>query len=240
MFYNAHHFPDNAIVRNDVYQSNLLIQARKDFDLTSMRIFILGLQGLNPHFSPDDKFFDEEFKEIFFPASKLAESLGSTRCLPELKVACSKLFNATIELERNGSTLLSRLFRKLEYVPGKGLLLCFDDILKPYLLNLSEAHSYTRIDAKLLLTLSSTYAIRLLEVMLQYRNFEKFKIRREIIRTLKVSELRFMLNVPEGTYQGRLNNFKKFVLENPVREINERTNYRMSLQTIKSGRQIVA
>ena len=238
MFYNAHHFPDNAIVRNDVYQSNLLIQARKDFDLTSMRIFILGLQGLNPHFSPDDKFFDEEFKEIFFPASKLAESLGSTRCLPELKVACSKLFNATIELERNGSTLLSRLFRKLEYVPGKGLLLCFDDILKPYLLNLSEAHSYTRIDAKLLLTLSSTYAIRLLELLLQYQNVKEFRLRREITREISLDELRFFLNVPESAYAGRLNNFRRFVLDGPIREINSRSAYSIRYQTTKKGRTV--
>lgn len=232
---------NSPIFCNKIYQSNLLIGARKNFDLFGMKIFLLSLQGLNPHFSIQDKIFDQKFKELLIPSAKLKEVFGNNWYLHQIKTTCNKLFDSTIEVDQpNGVIELRHLFRRLEYVPSEGLYVWFDDVLRPYVLDLLDTRGFTQVDAPSLLKLSSTYAIRLLEVMLQYRNFEKFKIRREIIRTLKVSELRFMLNVPEGTYQGRLNNFKKFVLENPIREINERTNYRMSLQPIKSGRQVVA
>ncbi len=227
-----------SIIRGTVYQSNPLIEARKDFDLTGMRIFILGLQRLNPHFSPRDKFFDEEFKELFIPSTKLADMLGNTRYLHEMKATCTKLFNATIEIDQVGGTVLSRLFRKLEYVPGEGLYIWFDDLLKPYLLNLSESHGYTRIDASQIFNLSSTYAIRLLELLLQYQNVKEFRLRQEITREIKLDRLRFFLNVPEGAYVGRLNNFRRFVLDGPIQEINSRSVYSIRYRTIKEGRKV--
>lgn len=228
----------DSLVRDTVYQSNPLIEARKDFDLTGMRIFILGLQGLNPHFSPNDKFFDEEFKELFIPVAKLAEILGNTWYLHDLNAACTKLFNATIKIDQVGGTVLSRLFRKLEYVPGEGLYIRFDNLLKPYLLNLSESHGYTRIDASQIFKLSSTYAIRLLELLLQYQNVKEFRLRQEITREIKLDRLRFFLNVPEDAYTGRLNNFRRFVLDGPIREINSRSVYSLRYRTIKKGRTV--
>ena len=231
---------NSLILCNKVYQSNLLIEARKNFDLIGMKIFLLGLQGLNPHFSLKDKIFDKTFKEFLVPSSKLKEIFGNSWYLHKIKSACKKLFDSTIEVyQPNGVIELRHLFRRLEYIPSKGLCICFDDILRPYILDLLDTKGFTQVDGSELFKLSSPYAIRLLEVLLQYRNFEKFRIRREITRELKLNELRFMLNVPEGTYQGRLNNFKKFVLENPIREINERTDYRLSFHPVKSGRQVV-
>ena len=227
------------IVRGTVYQSNTLIEAQKDFNLTGMRIFILGLQGLNPHFSPCDKFFDEEFKELFIPTAKLAEMFGNTWHLHKISEACTKLFNATIEIGQVGGTVLSHLFRKLEYVPGEGLYICFDDLLKPYLLNLSESHGYTRIDANQIFNLSSTYAIRLLELLLQYQNVKEFRLRQEITREIKLDRLRFFLNVPEGAYAGRLNNFRRFVLDGPIQEINSCSVYSIRYRTIKEGRKVI-
>lgn len=231
---------NSPILCNKVYQSNPLIGARKNFDLIGMKIFLLGLQGLNPHFSTQDKIFDNQFREFLVPAAKLKKVFGNNWYLYEIKTTCKKLFNSTIEVDHpNGVIKLSHLFRRLEYVPSKGLYIWFDDVLRPYILDLLDTQGFTQVDSASLLKLSSPYAIRLLELMLQYRNFEKFRIRREITRSLKLNELRFMLNVPEGTYQGRLNNFKKFVLENPMREINERTNYQISFRTIKDGRRVV-
>ena len=75
-------------LRKDIYQSNPLIQARKDFDVIGMRIFFLGLQGLNPHFSENDKYFDENFNKLFIPTKKLVEIFGgNTKYLIELKKA---------------------------------------------------------------------------------------------------------------------------------------------------------
>ena len=233
----ANKFP----LRNEVYQSNPLINARKSFDLMGMRIFILGLRGLNPHFSKKDKFFDEEFKETFIPSSELTQLFQNTGYLSEMKSACRKLLNTTIEIKNSaGELTLTHIFKKLEYDPRKGLHLKFDDEMRPYLLNLAESGGYTMIKADYLFKLSSPYAMRLLELLLQYQNFRMFRELKEVRRKFTFDELKYLLNVPENAYKGRPDNFKKYVLDIPIKEITERTPYRMHYKAVKNGRTLYA
>lgn len=237
---NALGFSASPILRSDIYQSNPLIEARKTFDLIGMKIFILGLQGINPHFSTKDKFFDQEFTNLFIPATRLAELFGNTKYLHGMREACERLSNATIELNRpDGRVKLTHLFDELEYKPKEGLNLKFDPRMRPYLLDLVNAKNYTRIDVGQIFKLSSTYAMRLLELMLQYQNVREFKLRQEITREIKMDALRFMLNVPENAYKGRIDNFRQKVLDGPIKEINERTIYEMSYSTVKKGRKVI-
>ena len=202
---------------------------------------MLGLRGLNPHFSERDKYYDKEFPTLFIPTSKLTELFGNTKYLAELKPACKKLFDTIIELNHaNGGFELYHLFRELKYEPGEGLYLQFDELLRPYILDLFQTKGYTRINVEYLFKLSSPYAIRLLELLLQYQNIKLFKELMEIKRKMTVEELRFVLNVPEGTYKDRMDHFRKFVLDDPIKEINTRTPYIVRYQTVKEGRRVVA
>ena len=231
----------NIVLRNDIYQSNPLIKARKTFDILGMKIFMLGLCGLNPRFSENDKFFDLNFKEIFIPVNKLVEMFGNTWHLSELKFACKKLFSAIVELDHSdGGFELYHLFRKLKYVPSEGLYIWFDELLRPYILDLLWSKGYTRINVEYFFRLSSPYAIRLLELLLQYQNIKAFKELMEIKRRLTVEELRFALNVPDGAYGKRIDNFRRFVLDTPIKEINTRTPYIVRYKTVKAGRNVVA
>ena len=229
------------VLRNDVYQANPLVNSRKVFDLLGMRIFLLGLRGLNPHFSEQDKYYDKEFPALFIPTSKLTELFGNTKYLAELKSACKKLFDTIIELNKsNGGFELYHLFRKLKYEPGEGLYLQFDELLRPYILDLFQSNGYTRINVEYLFKLSSPYAMRLLELLLQYQNVKLFKELMEIKRRMTIEELRFALNVPEEAYIDRMDNFRKFVLDDPIKEINTRPPYIVRYETVKEGRRVVA
>lgn len=53
--------PKESVLRKDIYQANPLINARKGMNIVELRIFALGLQGINPHRSSKDKFYGEEF-----------------------------------------------------------------------------------------------------------------------------------------------------------------------------------
>ena len=232
---------NSLILRNDIYQSNPLIHARKNFDLLGMKIFMLGLRGLNPHVSKNDKYFDADFKEILIPTNKLTELFGNTWYLDELKAACKRLFDSIVELNyADGGFELYHLFRKLKYVPGEGLHIWFDELLRPYILDLFQTRGYTRINVEYMFKLSSTYSIRLLELLLQYQNIKEFKELMEIRRKMTVEELRFALNVPEGTYNNRIDHFRKFVLDNPIKEINARTPYSVRYSSVKDGRKVTA
>ena len=233
---------NSLVLRKDIYQSNPLIQARKDFDMIGMRIFLLGLRTLNPHFSEKDQYFDVDFKETFIPTSKLTELFGgNTWYLHDLEKVCHKMFHTVIKIRpEDGGFELYHLFRKLKYVPNKGIYIWFEELLRPYILDLVESRAYTRINVEYLFKLSSPYAVRLLELLLQYQNIKQFKEPMEIKRTLTIVELRFALNVPEGAYSDRMNNFRKYVLDDPIREINERTPYIVRYETVKEGRRVIA
>ncbi len=231
----------SIVLRNDIYQSNPLVQARKKFDILGMKLFMLGLRGLNPHFSENDKYFDADFRELFISTSKLTELFGNTWYLGELKTACKKLFNAIVEFNyADGGFTLYHLFKRLDYIPNEGLYLRFEEELRPYILDLFHSKGYTRINVEYLFKLSSPYAVRLLELLLQYQNIKPFKELMEIKRKMTLEEVRFALNVPEGAYNDRMDNFKKCVLDDPIKEINTRTPYVIHYETVKEGRKIVA
>lgn len=230
------------VLRKAVYQSNPIIQARKDFDVISMRVFLLGLCGLNPHFSNKDKYYDEDFNRMFIPTSKIVELFGgNTKYLVELKKTCTKLFNSIVELnDEDGGFKLMRMFEELNYEPREGLYLQFSRTMRPYILDLFKTRGYTRINVEHLFKLSSPYSVRLLELLLQYQNIKEFRELMEIKRTLTVEELRFALNVPKDAYANRMNNFRKYVLDAPMKEINSKTPYIIRYNVKKKGRNVVA
>jgi len=221
--------------RELVYQGNPLIQSRKYFNTTGTRLFILGLMTLNPHLSKNDKFFDEEFPLAHISTSELAKLFGHTEYLSMLEKECEKLFNSSITLKyTDKSFTLMHIFDVMEYKTNDGLYIQFDPKMKPYLLELVKG-GYTAINIEQIFKLTSTYAVRLLELCLQYRNMKKGDV---ISRPLTVDEIRFYLNVPEDAYVGRLDNFKRFVLDEPILEIEKVTDFRLSYHTEKEGRRI--
>lgn len=230
----------HPVLRSDTYQANPLLQARKEFNTQGMRLFMLGLRGLNPHFSEKDKYYDEKFPEMFVPTNMLVKLFGgNTKYLHDLKAECKKLFDTVVELNReDGGFTLMHLFNKLEYEPQQGLYLQFDELMRPYLLDLLESKGYTKIEVEQIFPLTSPYAIRLVEIMLQYQNLPESKKHRVISRRLTIDELRFMLNVPNGTYDNRFDNFKSRILKSPIDEINKKTVYRMEYTLKKTGTKV--
>ncbi len=227
--------PKEAVLRKDVYQANPLINARKGMDITELRIFALGLQGLNPHRSTKDKFYDEDFKVIFIPTSKLTEIFGNTWYLHDLQKICDKMFDAKITLNyESGGFELLHIFQRLKYEPKEGLYIQFDNNMKPYILDLFQSNGYTKINIEQIFPLMSAYAVRLVELLLQFQGTKQKKL----VRKIDVDDLRFALNVPDDAYTGRMDNFKKFVVDEPIAEINEKTEYEMSYSVIKTGRKI--
>ena len=108
--------------------------------------------------------------------------------------------------------------------------------MRPYLLDLMNSGGYTQITVAQIFTLTSPYAWRLVELMLQFKGTKKVVIE----RTITIEDLRFSLNVPDNAYAGRINNFRKFVIDEPINEINSKTSYFMTYRVIKKGRKVSA
>lgn len=230
--------PKIVVLRDRVYESNALIEARRDFNAIGMRLFFLGLRTLNPHFSAKDKYYDEEFPRVLIPTAQLVEIFGgNTVYLQYLKRECDRMGRALIEFDYEGGHFkINPVFLELEYKPREGLYIEFNFKLRDYLLELWSTNGYTAIDVAQVFRLSSTYAIRLVEIMLQYRNMAPAKKRALIERKVALAELRFMLNVKETAYVDRIDHFRRVVLDEPIREINEKTLYRMRYEVQRDGK----
>ena len=227
-----------SILEKEVVQANPLIEARKHMNLSEMRLFLLGLQGIKPNISTDGNIHDVEFHDIWVSPSQLERLFsGKTASITNLKRHIKSAYNGFIELAFDGGGFgLRHIYAKMDYFPQKGLLIKFDDEMKPYILDILN-QSYTRYALKHVFPLSSEYGWRIMELLLEYQGYLK-KGKPFIYRKFTLSEIRFLLNVPEGLYEGRLDNFRVRVLDTPIREINEKTIYHVWYDAYKEGRKI--
>lgn len=201
-----------------------------------MRLFFLALQNVNPHISQNDKYYDRGFKELHLTPNKVKEIFGHGEYLHRLKEVCKHLIQRSVVIEgENGERIYYALFGRIRYQPRDGLRIKFNDDMRPLILDILESgYSYTKVSMKQIFQLSSAYAMRLLELMLQYRGMMRDK---KIVRQMALDELRFRLDVQEGTYPA-IKDFKRRVLDAPIREINEKTQYRISYENVKTGRKV--
>ena len=222
--------------RPTVYQANPLIEGRKPMNALEMRLFLLALQNVNPHISQNDKYYDRGFKELHLTPNKVKEIFGHGEYLHRLKEVCKHLIQRSVVIEgENGERIYYALFGRIRYQPRDGLRIKFNDDMRPLILDILESgYSYTKVSMKQIFQLSSAYAMRLLELMLQYRGMMRDK---KIVRQMALDELRFRLDVQEGTYPA-IKDFKRRVLDAPIREINEKTQYRISYENVKTGRKV--
>ncbi len=227
-----------AILEKDVVQANPLIEARKEMNVTEMRLFVLGLQDIMPHIK-DDTLHDVEFHETIISYNELKELFGNDFYgnIRNLKKQLDKAYAGRIELSYgNGGFGFRHIYRKMDYIPHKGLVIQFDDELKPYILELVN-QAYTRYKVKAFFSLSSAYSWRILESLLEKQGYLR-QGHKEIFLVLTIEEVRFRLNVPEGLYAGRINNFRSRILDLPIKEINEKTDYFVWYEVQKTGRKV--
>ena len=223
-------------LKEKIYQTNPLIQARKQMGAIELKIFILGLQGVNPHISTKDKYYDDKFWITHISPATLSEIFGHTQYLTEIEKACKNLIKTYIEIKEgsHGFTLFN-VFYRLRYIHDKGLYIQFHEDLRPYILDIYKSKGYTQYSVEQVFKLSSAHAIRLCELLLQFQGTKQSII----MRTIGIEDLKFALNIPEGSYD-RMDNLKKRVLDDPIREINKTTDYVMWYEQIKKGHNIVA
>lgn len=220
------------------YQLNPLLEAQKDFNVMETRIFYLGLQDLNPHITEKDKFYDECFPDTVITPSELTKIFGHTQYITEVDRATDNLIGRYISIRFEDGFEKYTIFQHIKYREGQGLFIKFNEDMRPFILDIYKSYKkygFTKIEMQQIFCLGSAYAMRLLELLLKYR----YKAVNGIIeREIGIDDLREKLNVPENAYKGRMGNFRQFVLEKPIEDINKKTQYFITYETIKKGRSV--
>lgn len=201
-----------------VVQSNDLINAKRKTPYTLNQVKLIC--HLISHIKPTD----ENFKTKRIGLS----DLGYINC--EKNFNYTRLKNEFVELLEKpfklpGDGGYTNWFSYLKYEDGV-IEYAFDNRLKPHLLELN--YNFTQYQLKSILSLTSTYSIKLYELLAQYIGIGK--------RTIELIELRELLNIP-NSYR---NNDITRLIDSLKKEIHSKTNLKFNFEPIKQSRSFIA
>lgn len=152
-----------------------------------------------------------------------------------LKSAAKGLFEAQFEYnhihEQTGKPAhrAVRWVQAIDYIDAAGMIeLQFTDAVIPLITRLSE--QYTEFDLKQVSELQSEYAIRLYELMIQWRKTGK-------VPKIELQDLRNKLGVNPDQYK-TMCNFKARVIDLAINQINDHTDITAEYKQHKTGRKV--
>jgi len=201
-------------------QSNELIHARYEMTALQKKILLMLISKIQPD--------DIDFKPYRIRAKDFLEAadLKSTQIYSKLKVATEGLLSKVFHIKKKTGVLQITILSSAEYFEGRGLMeLCFDPKLRPYLLQLKQ--QFTILPLKTVLSLRSVYAIRLYEMLQQFKSTGFF--------VTKVVDLKYKLGL-EDKYKS-YNLFKRNVILQAQKELKS-TDMAFTFKEVKEGRRV--
>lgn len=150
---------------------------------------------------------------------------NETTAYRDLKESVSRLFERSIVLRSSDRTSRTRWVQKIDFMDSRGVIgIRFSKDILPFLSNLST--EFTKYLASDLIGVTSAYAIRLYELLAQYRTIGK--------REISVEDLRWMFELQEK--YPLFADLKKRVIDQSLKEINEFSPIKVTYTARKTGR----
>ena len=201
-----------------VTQSNELISARYTLPLSEQRLLLTMIARIQPD--------DEDFKPYKIGVGELADFLGVARgsAYRECKKITKSLLSRVVEI-RDADTLIQiGWVSSAVYVDGTGtVILSFDPLLKPYLLELKG--NFTSCKLEMLLSFKSQYTVRMYTFLKQYERLKE--------REIELGQLRDVLGISVDQHV-EYKNFKTNILNSVQKELIEKSDLTFEYDEIKS------
>lgn len=225
-------------IKNDmVVKSNKLITASYYLTLNEMRLLDLALAELTEYEECEKKLTTmPQFVEIRAEDYSKAYDMPLNQAYDAMRDASEQLFMRYFTYQVQSEMYPShkeqrkaRWVQEIGYVKGQGLVaLSFTHALIELAGKLKGSFSRYHLEQKAPLT--SIYAHRLYEMMMQWRGSKN-------VPYLTYCELRNRFDIADDEYN-RVANFKARVLDPAVKQINELTDIIVSYEQYKKGRKI--
>jgi plasmid replication initiation protein len=212
-----------------VVKDNALINASYHLSLVEQRLILLAIVEARKTKTPSDR-------ELSVPARAYAQQFGVTQdaAYTALKEACEHLFERRFSYQKltpkgNIKVVKSRWVQRVAYVDKEAWVqFKFSDDVIPLITQL-EKH-FTSYELEQVSSLTSGYAVRLYELLIAWRSKGKTPI-------INLEELRNKLGLLAQEHI-RSDNFKRFVLDIAITQINTHTNITVTYEQYKAGRVI--
>ncbi len=207
-----------------VTQSNQLVEARYNLPLAEQRLILTMISRIQPD--------DEDFKPYRIPIKEFAEFMGIDKnsAYRECKKITKSLLTRVIEIAEPGRLLQIGWVSSAEYIDGSGMVnLCFDPLLKPYLLKLKG--NFTSYKLEMILSFKSQYSVRIYMLLKQYQRLGD--------REIQIGLLRDMLGLLKDQHK-EYSNLKNNILKPVQKELIEKADLYFEFEEIKHGRRVEA
>ena len=214
-----------------VVKDNALINASYNLDLVEQRLILLAIvearesgKGINAN------------DPLTVHAESYINQFGVHRntAYQALKDACDDLFARQFSyqsLSEKGNVVnhKSRWVSEVAYIDNEAIVqLIFSPAIVPLITRLEE--QFTKYEIQQISNLSSAYAVRLYEILIAWRSSGSTPI-------IPLIEFRKKIGVLDSEYK-RMYDFKKYVLDIAIKQINEHTDITVKVEQHKTGRSI--
>jgi plasmid replication initiation protein len=222
-----------------IVKDNRLITAKYHLTLTQIKF----ISFLSTKIERDDKnFFTYTFK-----VNEILEVLDIERTNYKLlRISLRHLMTKHVIIEDSEFIIFETTFLSHFKIDKKAdtIEIKFDDLLKPFLLELSQ--KFTKLSLSKILQFKSQYTIRMYEIIESRINiYEKYKNKNLLKFEYELKEIKEILlgeystkgeelKIPKS-YE-KYNNFKRKVLDVAFKELEEKGDYYFEYEPIKTGR----
>lgn len=208
-----------------VVKSNNFVEASYKLTLDEMRILLLTIGKIDPN-------VEEHHRDFEFTVAEFAESFGIDEkvAYQQVQTAVDKLGGRWAVLEDTPKIKRKAVFLTDQtYFKGEGRFqIVLHEKLMPFVSAIKD--KFTKYNLEYVAKFSSFHAIRLYEILAQYRSIGW--------REIELKELKEWLQIADK-YE-RWDNFKQWLLKPSITEINEKSDLVIEFEPIKRGRAIVA
>lgn len=205
-----------------VVKANSLIQkSRYNLSAVEQKIILYLITKIRPD--------DQELTTYNFQITEFCDVCGidskGGRLYADLKATIKRLADKSIwiHLEDGVETLLRWIEKPYIYSQKGVIKVKIDEDMRPYLLQL-QSH-FTKYDLYYILAMKSQYSIRMYELLKSYENLGTF--------TVDLNDLKRALSAEK---YGRWPDFRRYVLDKSVSEINTYSDITVVYQIVKDGR----
>ena len=206
-----------------VVKANSLIEASYRLSIDEVRILALTIGSMDPN--SNQQVFDFTVADFVreFPEINLDNAYK------QIQGAIKRIYERSVKTEDKDRVTEFRWVSSRTYFKKEGRFrIAMTNEVMPYLTQLKG--QFTKYQLRNISSFNSVHSIRIYELITQYRKVGE--------REITIEELKKWLQV-EDKYP-RFNNFKQWVLEPSIAEINEKSDLMVSVEQIKRGRTIHA
>lgn len=214
--------------QNLATQSNKLIEATYRMSVPAKRVMLMLLGQIHPAQK-------DISKKIRIEALDYSKKTGidPSQAYKDIQNGCMELMKTIITTRKSEDKTTEHcvVVSWMKYHDSEGWLeATFSTWITQYIHCLARI-GYTTITIDEALRFKRFYTIRLYELLMQFKKTQE--------RHIKIQSLRQIFQIDNTTYI-RFADFRKWVLEPSVKEINEKTKWDLIWEPIKTGRKITS